>query len=46
MSVALFIANKGAFFGVGEAAGLFLACFITLLFTGPGKVSLDRFIGK
>jgi uncharacterized membrane protein YphA (DoxX/SURF4 family) len=31
---------------VGEAAGLFLACFITLLFTGPGKVSLDRFIGK
>jgi putative oxidoreductase len=46
MSVALFIANKGAFFGVGEAAGLFLACFITLLFTGPGKVSLDKFIGK
>jgi putative oxidoreductase len=46
MSVALFIANKGAFFGVGEAAGLFLACFITLLFTGPGKISLDRFIGK
>jgi putative oxidoreductase len=46
MSVALFIANKGAFFGVGEAAGLFLSCFITLLFTGPGKVSLDRFIGK
>ncbi|HJW16352.1 MAG TPA: DoxX family protein [Flavisolibacter sp.] len=46
MSVALFIAHKGAFFGVGESAGLFLACFVTLLFTGPGKVSLDRFIGK
>jgi len=46
MSVALFFAHKGAFFGVGESAGLFLSCFVTLLFTGPGKVSLDRFIGK
>jgi len=46
MSVALFFAHKGAFFGVGESAAVFLACFITLLFTGPGKVSMDRFIGK
>jgi putative oxidoreductase len=46
MSVALFIANKGAFFVVGEDAGLFVACFITLLFTGHGKVSLVWFIGK
>jgi putative oxidoreductase len=46
MSVALFFAHKGDFFGVGESAGLYLSCFVTLLFTGPGKVSLDRFIGK
>lgn len=46
MSVALFFAHKGEFFGRGESAGLFLTCFVALLFTGPGKVSLDRFIGK
>lgn len=46
MSVALFFAHKGEFFGRGESAGLFLTCFVVLLFTGPGKVSLDRFIGK
>ena len=46
MSVALFFAHKGEFFGAGESAGLFLTCFVALLFTGPGKVSLDRFIGK
>jgi putative oxidoreductase len=46
MAVALFSANKGDFFGRGELAGLFLVCFLTLLFTGPGKVSLDRFVGK
>ena len=46
MSVALFFAHKGEFFGKGESAGLFLVCFIALLFTGPGKVSLDRFVAK
>jgi len=46
MSVALFSAHKGQFFGMGESAGIFLTCFLTLLFTGPGKVSLDRFIGR
>jgi len=46
MSVALFSANKGDFFGKGEAAGLFLIVFVVLLFTGPGKVSLDRLVGK
>lgn len=46
MSVALFSANKGDFFGKGEAAGLFLVVFVVLLFTGPGKVSLDRLIGR
>jgi putative oxidoreductase len=33
-------------FSDGEHAALFLGCFITLLFTGPGKASLDRLIGK
>ena len=46
MCVALFIAHKGDFFGKGELAGLFLICYVALLFAGPGKVSLDRFIGK
>src|SRR6476620_6609574 len=45
MSVALFSEHKGQFFGMGESAGIFLTCFLALLFTGPGKVSLDRFIG-
>ena len=46
MGVALFIAHKGDFFGQGELAGLFLIVFFTLLITGPGKASLDRFIAK
>jgi putative oxidoreductase len=46
MSVALFVAHQGDFFGKGELAGLFLVCFLTLLFTGPGRVSLDRFLVK
>lgn len=46
MSVALFYANHGNFFGKGESAGIYLVCFLTLLFTGAGKLSLDRFIGK
>jgi putative oxidoreductase len=46
MSVALFFAHKGEFFGQGESAGLYLICFLTILFAGPGKASMDRFIGK
>lgn len=46
MAVALFIINKGDFFGKGNLPGLFLICFLTLLIAGPGKVSLDRLIGK
>ena len=46
MGVALFIAHNGDFFGKGELAALFLAAFITLLFAGPGRFSLDRFIAK
>lgn len=46
MSVALFYASKSDFFGKGELSGLFLLVFFALLFTGPGKISLDRLIGK
>lgn len=46
MSVALFYAHKGEMFGQGETAAMFLTVFLTLLFTGPGKASLDKFIGK
>jgi putative oxidoreductase len=46
LAVALVYAHKSHFFGAGELAGLFLTCFITILFNGPGSVSLDRFIAK
>jgi putative oxidoreductase len=46
MSVALFIAHKGEIFGDGEHAALYLAGYIALLFTGPGKISMDKLIGK
>ena len=46
MVIALFIAHKGEFFGQGELAGLFLIVFSTILFAGPGRLSLDRFLVK
>jgi putative oxidoreductase len=46
MSVAVFISHKGQVFGDGEHAALYLAGYVALLFAGPGKISLDRLIGK
>ena len=46
MSVALFKAHGGDFAGQGELAALFLGVFLSILVLGPGKVSLDRFIGR
>ncbi|HEV8508369.1 MAG TPA: DoxX family protein [Chitinophagaceae bacterium] len=46
MSVALFNAHQGDAFGNGERAALYLAGYIALLFVGPGKVSIDKLIGK
>lgn len=46
MSVALFSAHKGEFFGRGELAGLFLVVFFSILIMGPGKASVDRLINK
>lgn len=46
MSVAVFIGHKGDIFDTGSNAALFLGCFIALLFSGPGKISLDRLVSK
>lgn len=32
--------------GGGESSLLFGVCFLALLLTGPGRISVDRFIGK
>ena len=48
MSVAFFKVNKGVVFGDGGAhpALMFLCVYLALLFTGPGKYSVDRVIAK
>lgn len=46
MSVAVFISHHGEVLGDGEHAALYLAGYVALLFTGPGKISMDRLIGK
>lgn len=46
MSVALFHAHNGEVFGNGEKAALYLAGFLVILLMGPGKISVDRLIGK
>ena len=46
MAVALFYAHKGEIFGDGSTAGLYLIGFIAIFLLGPGKASLDRFIGQ
>jgi putative oxidoreductase len=46
MAVALFKAHNGDFFGAGQAAALYLICFVVLLLVGAGKVSVDSMTGK
>jgi putative oxidoreductase len=46
MGVALFYAHKGQFLGDGEDAALYMVCFLAILLLGPGKASLDRYVGK
>lgn len=45
-SVAVFYSHHGQVFGDGEYAALYLFGYLALLFTGPGKISMDRLIGK
>ena len=46
MCVALFMVHNSAIFGKGEHAALYLAGFLVLLLTGPGKLSMDRMLGN
>lgn len=46
MCVALFKAHNADVFGEGQMAALYLTGYVTLLLTGPGKVSVDGMIGK
>jgi putative oxidoreductase len=46
MAVAVFSAHNGEIFGDGEHATLYLGGFLALLFAGPGKISMDKLIGK
>jgi putative oxidoreductase len=46
MSVALFKVHHGMLFDAGERAAIYLACSITILLCGPGRVSVDGMIGK
>jgi len=46
MAVAVFVAHQGKIFGDGSTAALFLFGYLALLFSGPGKASMDRLIGK
>jgi putative oxidoreductase len=48
MAVAFFKAHNGSLSGQnsGETALLYLCCFLALLFTGPGKYSVDGMIAK
>lgn len=46
MAVAVFYSHHGQVFGDGEHAALYLAGYLALLFTGAGKFSMDKLIGK
>ena len=46
MTVALVKAHNSDFFGEGQMAALYLLCYVVLLLTGPGKVSVDSMIGR
>jgi putative oxidoreductase len=46
MCVAAFVAHANDPFGVKELALAYLTMAGTLIFTGPGSISLGRFVGK
>ena len=49
MAVAFFIIHKGSLKpgpGSGEMAYIYLAGFVTLFLAGPGRIALDRRIGR
>ena len=46
MSVVVFMASHGHIFSSGERGTMYLAATITVLFCGPGRISVDGMIGK
>jgi putative oxidoreductase len=46
MLVIVFQVHHGDFFKTAEKPTLFLFGYLALLFTGPGKISLDKLISK
>ena len=46
MGVALFKSHNGEIFGEGEKAALFFIGYMAILLGGPGKISVDKLIGK
>jgi putative oxidoreductase len=46
MSVVVFSVTHGHIFSDGEKATLFLIATITILFCGPGRISVDGMIKK
>lgn len=46
MGVVVFVASNGQIFSAGEKGMVYLAATITILFCGPGKISVDGMIGK
>jgi putative oxidoreductase len=46
MCIVVFIVTHGQIFGSGERGTIYLAAALTLLFCGPGKISMDGMIGK
>lgn len=45
-AVIVFYAHNSAVFGKAELPALYLLGYTALLFSGPGKFSMDRLIGK
>ena len=46
MLVVVFIASNGQIFAGGERGMIYLAATVTILFCGPGKISIDGLMGK
>lgn len=46
MAVVVFMASGGDIFGTGERGMMYLAAAVTVLFCGPGRISVDGAMGK
>ena len=46
MCVVVFMVTHGQILGSGERGTIYLAASLTLLFCGPGKISMDGVLGK